>query len=176
MKGSRLIKWISITLSAMLVFMLFPVQALAGGSGNMRNDPTDAVDIFTVTFVDWDGSFIRSVLVERGKDANPPKHPEREGYVAAGWSPDYTNVQENLTVTAVYEPIEEEEPSTFFGALLFGKPKPTASPTPTPTYAYPTYTYPYAYNAYAYAYSCTLHYHGEILPRRTAANVSLPIP
>ena len=59
--------------------------------------------VFTVTFLDWDGEIIAEVLVEQGKTAVAPSNPEREGYHFLKWDKAFTNVQSDLTVTAVYE-------------------------------------------------------------------------
>lgn len=56
----------------------------------------------TVTFVDYDGSFISSVKVLPGEDAVAPGDPIREGYQFSGWIPGITNISENCTVVAQY--------------------------------------------------------------------------
>ena len=56
-----------------------------------------------MTFLDWDGEIIAEVLVEQGKTAVAPSNPEREGYHFLKWDKAFTNVQSDLTVTAVYE-------------------------------------------------------------------------
>ena len=56
----------------------------------------------TVTFVDWDGTTLKTQLVDFGADATPPANPSRANYVFAGWDTAYTGVTEDLTVTALY--------------------------------------------------------------------------
>jgi uncharacterized repeat protein (TIGR02543 family) len=92
----------------MLVFTLFPVQAFADGADDATVEPPapDPVPVFTVKFVDWDGSAIASVLVQQGESATAPSHPEREGYVADGWDKDFSAVTEDMTVTAQYKEAE----------------------------------------------------------------------
>ena len=107
MKGSRLYKVLSVALSFMLVFSLFPTQALAavgeeGGEELTVVSPT----YYDVTFQDYDGTFITTVSVEQGQAATAPAHPTRDGYVADGWDVDFSNVTSNLTVTAVYQPVK----------------------------------------------------------------------
>ena len=61
--------------------------------------------VYTVTFVDWDGSIIATVKVEDGKSAVKPDDPIREGYTFIGWDKEFDNVTSDLTVTALYEEI-----------------------------------------------------------------------
>ena len=56
----------------------------------------------TVTFVDWDGTTLKTQTVDFGADATPPANPSRANYVFVGWDTDYTGVTEDLTVTALY--------------------------------------------------------------------------
>lgn len=63
---------------------------------------------YTVTFVDWDGTVLSEQQVEQGESAVPPENPSREGYTFTGWEPDYTDVQEDLTVEAQYKEIGEQ--------------------------------------------------------------------
>ncbi len=57
-----------------------------------------------VTFVDWDGTVIKSEKVEEGKAATAPEtNPEREGHTFTGWSPaDFSSVTDDMTITAQY--------------------------------------------------------------------------
>ena len=65
------------------------------------NEPT--IETFTVTFVDHDGTVLKTETVESGKSATPPQEPIREGYNFIGWDKAYNNVTTDLTVTAEYE-------------------------------------------------------------------------
>ena len=68
---------------------------------------------FTVTFLDWDGTVLKTEQVEQGKSATAPAAPTREGYTFKGWDKDFSNVQSDLTVTALYEQnAVEHEPIT----------------------------------------------------------------
>jgi len=57
---------------------------------------------FSVTFLDWDGSVLKTQVVEQGQSALPPTNPYREGYTFTGWSTPYSNVQSNTNVYAQY--------------------------------------------------------------------------
>ena len=60
---------------------------------------------FTVNFMDWDGTSLKTEKVRQGKSATAPADPVREGYTFIGWDKDFSNVQSDLTVTAQYEKI-----------------------------------------------------------------------
>lgn len=68
---------------------------------------------YTVEFKDWDGTSLKTETVEPGKSATAPSDPHREGYTFAGWDKDFSNVQSNLIVTAVYEIITVRYTVTF---------------------------------------------------------------
>ncbi len=58
---------------------------------------------YTVTFVDFDGTVLKTEgNIGAGGSATPPDTPVREGYAFVGWDKEFSNVTENLTVTAVY--------------------------------------------------------------------------
>ncbi|NLI69260.1 MAG: hypothetical protein GX364_00130 [Firmicutes bacterium] len=79
---------------------------------NVTNDltvtATYTIKTYTVTFVDHDGTVLKEEEVNHGADATAPEAPEREGYNFTGWDRDFTNVTEDLTVTATYIEIEFE--------------------------------------------------------------------
>ena len=56
-----------------------------------------------VKFVDWDGVILSAVEVEEGSAATPPTNPFREGYTFIGWDKDFSNVTEDMVVTALYK-------------------------------------------------------------------------
>ena len=57
---------------------------------------------YTVTFKDYNGTVLKTETVVAGKDATPPAEPTRADYNFVGWDGDYTNVTENVTITATY--------------------------------------------------------------------------
>ncbi len=58
---------------------------------------------YTVIFLDWDGTILSEQIVDFGMAAIAPADPVRDGYVFKGWDKTFSNVQSDLTVTAVYE-------------------------------------------------------------------------
>lgn len=57
---------------------------------------------FTVTFVDWDNTVLKTETVQENGAATPPANPTREGYTFNGWDKPFNNVISNLTVQATY--------------------------------------------------------------------------
>lgn len=100
----------------------------------------------TVTFKDWDGTVLKEESVKEGEDATPPDDPEREGYIFDGWDGDYTEVEDDRTVTAQYseeagdepepepepDPVSDPEPEPEPTPDPEPEPKPTPTPEPTP--------------------------------------------
>ena len=58
---------------------------------------------YTVTFKNGD-TVLKTETVVSGKDATPPAEtPKKDGFKFKGWSGDYTNVTQNLEITAIFE-------------------------------------------------------------------------
>ncbi len=57
---------------------------------------------FTVTFKDHDGTVLDTVTVYVGEAATAPAVPARENYTFAGWDKAFTDITEDLEVTALY--------------------------------------------------------------------------
>ena len=72
------------------------------------NDPE--IVAYTVRFVDYDGTVLKTQPVEKGQAATAPVAPTRDGYNFIGWDRDFGNVTSDLTVTALYEEIPSTEP------------------------------------------------------------------
>ena len=56
----------------------------------------------SVTFVDCDGTVLSAQSVAHGSAAIEPTAPDREGYAFIGWDKDFSNVTEDMTITAQY--------------------------------------------------------------------------
>uniref|UniRef100_UPI0018906864 Ig-like domain-containing protein n=1 Tax=Aliidiomarina indica TaxID=2749147 RepID=UPI0018906864 len=61
-----------------------------------------AINTYTVTFADYDGSVIETQTVEHGSSATAPADPTREGYTFTGWSASLDDITGDLTITAQY--------------------------------------------------------------------------
>jgi uncharacterized repeat protein (TIGR02543 family) len=57
---------------------------------------------YTVTFINFDESVLKTQTVNHGSAATAPNNPTRPNYTFGGWDVGYTNVTGNLTVTATY--------------------------------------------------------------------------
>ena len=61
------------------------------------------INIYSVTFVDWDGVALSTVqMVEYGHAAVPPSDPIRAGYKFDGWDQDFSSVTSDMKVVATY--------------------------------------------------------------------------
>ncbi len=61
--------------------------------------------MYTVTFVDYDGTELKTEMVNAGGSATAPENPTRDGYTFKGWDTDFDFITSDLTVTAQYEEI-----------------------------------------------------------------------
>ncbi len=61
-----------------------------------------AVNTYTVTFLDWDDTVLKTEQVEHGNDATAPVDPIRENYTFNGWDADFHEVKSDMTINATY--------------------------------------------------------------------------
>lgn len=69
---------------------------------------------FTVTFNDWDGTLLKTQMVNPGKSAVAPNTPAREGYVFVGWNKSFSYVTGDMTTTAQYREINSTKYTVVF--------------------------------------------------------------
>ncbi|MBQ4105007.1 MAG: InlB B-repeat-containing protein [Clostridia bacterium] len=60
------------------------------------------INTYTVEFVDYDGTVLKTQTVEYGEGATAPADPTREGYTFNGWDKTFANITANTTVNATY--------------------------------------------------------------------------
>ena len=71
-------------------------------TGNMTVTALYAINVYTVTFVDHNGTVLKTQQVEHGSAATAPEGPGRTGYTFTGWNVAFNPVTGDLTVTAQY--------------------------------------------------------------------------
>lgn len=64
---------------------------------------SDKSAIYTVRFIDKDGTLLKKQLVYNHSSATPPNVTAPEGYVFTGWDNDFSDVMSNITVMALYK-------------------------------------------------------------------------
>ena len=98
---------VAIALVVTMVFLLKgkPEDKPTQGDGTSQTDISStpsAVDTFTVTFKDFDGTVLNTQKVEKGKGATAPADPKRENFKFAGWDKSFKKITSDLVVTATY--------------------------------------------------------------------------
>ena len=62
-----------------------------------------AINVYSVRFLDWNGTEIKVESVEYQSAATAPADPTREGYTFMDWDKDFSKVTEDMTITAQYQ-------------------------------------------------------------------------
>lgn len=86
---------------------LHRIKVLSDGTeideGPVNATPEDeSAATYTVEFMNYDGTILKTEKVKSGSHATPPAAPTREGYTFIGWSGSYSNVNADVTVVAQY--------------------------------------------------------------------------
>ena len=68
--------------------------------------------VCTVSFANGLGNTLKTENVIVGYPATPPADPTRDGYTFKGWGKDFSNVAEDMTVTAKWEKSPDPNPDT----------------------------------------------------------------
>lgn len=77
-------------------------------SGNVQ-DPNASTHTVTVVI----NGRTNTINVEHGQSANLPATVNVEGYIFKGWDKDFTNITQDVTITAILEPINQAHTVTF---------------------------------------------------------------
>ena len=80
---------------------------LEGSTGLVMIGRIDAPKAtYIVKYVDDDGNIISEQEVKAGDNAVVPESPSKNGYIFVGWNSNAMNIQENMTIGAVYAPLQ----------------------------------------------------------------------
>lgn len=80
---------------------------IEGATGLINVDMIEAPRAsYSVVYVDDDGTEISAQTVTEGDNAVVPESPGKEGFLFTGWSSNAINVNENMTIVALYTPIQ----------------------------------------------------------------------
>lgn len=78
-------------------------------SGNTPQDPNAVTHTVTVVI----NGRSNTITVEHGQSANLPATVNVEGYIFKGWDKDFTNITQDVTITAILEPQTQAHTVTF---------------------------------------------------------------
>lgn len=67
-----------------------------------ESDPDYKEVLYTITFMDFDGSTINQIVVSNSTEIIYPSDPIREGYTFIGWDKDLSVINNDIVVTALY--------------------------------------------------------------------------
>lgn len=82
------------------------IEQIVANAANNRLIPVSALQTaivtYTIRFLDWDGTVLKTESVTAGSNPTPPANPTREGYTFSGWSPTVGAANQNQDYTATY--------------------------------------------------------------------------
>ncbi|MDR0500652.1 MAG: InlB B-repeat-containing protein, partial [Coriobacteriales bacterium] len=61
------------------------------------------INLFTVTFVDFDGTVLKTEIVAFDGTATAPSSPSRVGHTFTGWDKAFDHITQDTTITALYD-------------------------------------------------------------------------
>lgn len=69
--------------------------------------------VYTVKFVNYDGTILKTEYVQKGNAATPPANPTKPSttyyeFVFSGWDQDYTSITGNVTINAKFKMVEKD--------------------------------------------------------------------
>ena len=89
-----------------------PVNEIkANSTGNLifyTNYNLEKEVFYFVVFKDYDNKVLKEESVKENESATAPSAPTREGYEFIGWSEDFSNVTNDLTVVALYKEVGKD--------------------------------------------------------------------
>lgn len=63
---------------------------------------------YTITFVDYDDTIIKIIIINEGEGVSYPDEPKREGFIFTGWDHDLENINSDLIIKATYSQLKEK--------------------------------------------------------------------
>ena len=78
------------------------------GIGEVEITAEQGIQQFTVQYVDWDGTILKTATVDKGEAVEPPSNPSRKGYTFVGWDMSSELVVSDLLISAQYKKIPVE--------------------------------------------------------------------
>ena len=82
------------------------IEQIVANAASNRLIPVSALQTsvvtYTIRFLDWDGTVLKTEYVVSGSNPTPPSNPTRSGYTFTGWSPSIGVANQNQDYTAVY--------------------------------------------------------------------------
>lgn len=102
-------KYFKIFLSCLLLLLSFFLVACGGSKPEPENpgtnpeNPGEEIVTYTVTFKDHDGTVLKTEEVNEGGAATAPETPKRDGYFFVSWDTNFSEVNQDLVVNAIYD-------------------------------------------------------------------------